>query len=281
MVVVVVLGVAGYLAFIRQPTVDRKLLGGLVLDRTALAELPAKPALSESVPPSHSTFAITRTAARRHPAATAVFAREWYVSSSGPPEVGIVIQLLPDASTASRLRSDEVAQLKNEPSLAEETPTEPKRFSVAGVPGARGVSYILDDATTSAHPPVGTSYTVVLQVGRTVTSELMVTTSTIRDDAIIDEDVRAAARLLDKTEPGFSMVRTTWPLVASLVYVGVTLVAAAAAFLGPEVLVDSTRRRRQLRHAREERRDREQYLARGRRTVRRQRAPAWTQPRRR
>jgi len=280
-VVVLLLAAAGYFVFVRQSTVDRHLLARLVLTRTALSGVPAKAGLSESVLPSQSTFAVTRRAAKRHPSSTAMYAREWYVSSSGPPEAGIVLQLLPDDATASRLVAEEIAQLKRAPSFTEETPTQPETFSVAGVAGARGVSYTLDDATTSAHAPVGTSYTVDYRVGRVAVSELMVSTSTTRDDAAIDKDARAGARLLAANEPGFSLMRTSWPLLASLIYAGATVVVGAGAFFGPELLAERSRRRRQHRHERELRRAREQYLARGRRTVRRQRAPAWSQPRRR
>jgi len=121
----------------------------------------------------------------------------------------------------------------------------------------------------------------VYQLGRVGVSELMVTTRTTRDTGPIVADGRSGYRLLSNEEPGFSIAVTRVPLEASLVYAGVALVLAALALLAPEWVRQWGGRRRQLRHEREVRRAREQYLARGRRTVRRQKAPAWSQPRKR
>lgn len=279
--VVVVLAAVGSFLYIRQTRVDTKLLDRLVITGTALREVPAKAVLSQPIAASQSTFAATRKAARRDPDATGMYAREWYVSSSGPPEVGVVLQLLPDDATARTVYSAVVKELKTAPTLTGETATAAETFSVPGVAVSRGVSYVLDDSTTSAHAPVGTSYTVAYRVGRTVVSELMVTTSTVRDNAAVDTDTRAGARILALREPGFSMVRSHWPWEATLIYAGGAVVVAAALVFAPEFLVGRSRRRRQRHQERELRRAREQYLVRGRRTVRRQRAPAWSQSRRR
>jgi hypothetical protein len=281
-VVVVVVAAIGWYLFIPQSHIERSLLSALVPVHTALApKVPAKAKLSEAINPSQSTFRATRAAARRDPAHTGLYAREWYVVAQGPPEVGIVLQLLPDDATARRVFSAVVAELKTAPTLNQETPTAPEPFSVRGVAGSRGVSWILDDSTTPAHAPVGSSYTVVYRVGRAVVSELMVTTSAVRDTATVAADVRAGARLLARREPGFSMVRTTYPLVASLILAAIASAIAGGLVLLPEPVAARLERRRERRHERELRRAREQYLARGRRTVRRQRAPAWSQPRRR
>lgn len=280
-VVVLALAAGGYFLFIPQTHVERSRLAKLVIDHTALSQVPAKAKLSEAINPSQSTFAATRNAAKRAPGATGMYAREWYVSSSGPPEAGVVLQMLPDTATARTVFAAEVKQLGTKPTLTQETPTNPKRFSVPGVAGSQGISWILDDASTSAHAPVGASYTVVYRVGRVVVSELMVTTSPARDTAAISADAKANAALVARLAPGISLVRTTWPFVASLVFAVVTVVVAAGAVLLPEWFGTQARRRRERHEEREQRRAREQYLARGRRTVRRQRAPAWSQPRRR
>jgi hypothetical protein len=134
---------------------------------------------------------------------------------------------------------------------------------------------------TPSKGTVGTAYKIAYQVDRAVVTELMVSTSPTTDLGPIRTDARNGAALLQRARPGFSFVRTTVPLVATLVYAVVAVAVAGAAVAAPELYVAWRRRRRQHRLEREQRRDREQYLARGRRTVKRQRAPAWSQPRRR
>lgn len=278
--VLIVAGV-GFAIFVPVTKPDGKLLGQLVLTRTALTQVPRKASLSESVPPSQSTFPTTRKAARRDPNATGLYAREWYISSSGPPQVGIVMQLLPTVRQARTVLAAVQKQLPAKPMFSGETAVSPAVFPVPDVPGARGESFVLDDSTTSSHSAVATSYTTAYRVGRVVVSELMVSTSLTRDTRPILADARGGYRLLVSKEPGFSIAATHLPWAASVIYAGVALVLAALAFLAPEWIVRSIRDRRQRRHEREVRRAREQYLARGRRTVRRQKAPAWSQPRKR
>jgi hypothetical protein len=280
-VAVLVLAAVGFGVFIPQTRPDGKLLGRLVIAHTALSEVPHKAALSQSVPPSQSTFAVTRAAAKRNPDNTGLYAREWYISSSGPPEVGVVVQRLPTVAQAKAVLGDIDKQLVTAPSLPDETAVDGAAFSVPGVPGGRGESFQLNDSTTASKPPVGSSYTTAYRVGQVVVSELMVTTTTRRDDTPIDADSKAGYHLLLGKEPGFSMARTRLPLEASLVYLVGALVVAALAVLAPEFTIGTLRRRRRLHQEREQRRAREQYLVRGRRTVRRRRAPAWSQPRKR
>lgn len=279
--VVVVLAAVGYFLFIPQNHIERSLLSRLVVAHTTYSAVPAKASLSEPINPAQSTFSATRQAGKRDPGGTGMYAREWFISSQGPPEVGVVLQMLPDAATARTVYESEVKQLPTKPSLTQETPTESRRFSVPGVAGAQGISWTLDDATASKPTPIGSSYTVVYRVGQVVVSELMVTTSPTPNRSAVVADTKAEAKLVARLGPGFSMVRTTRPLVASLVYGAGAVVVAVGVVLLPEPLVALAGRRRERREQREQRRAREQYLARGRRTVRRQRAPAWSQPRRR
>src|SRR5579875_2622197 len=101
--VVVVAAVVLYLVLIPQTSTDRHLLATLTLTHTADKEVPKGAAVTQAVPGSSSSFAATRAAAKAHPDETSILAREWYISSSAPPEVGIVVQLLPDAATARRV----------------------------------------------------------------------------------------------------------------------------------------------------------------------------------
>jgi hypothetical protein len=278
---VVVLAGVGYAVFLPQSHVDRKLLGKLVIPRTALDSVPHKAKLAQAINPSQSSFAATRKAGKADPGHTGLYAREWYVAPSAPPEVGVVLQLLPTAASARAVLAAVDAQLHTKPQLTQETATAPRSFSVPGVSSARGVSYLLTDNTTHSPNPIGSAYTDVFQEGRAVVSELLVTTSPRRDTATAVADVRAERKLLEERVPGFSMVTTSYPSTATLVYVAAAAAAAAAAVFMPEFAAARLRRRRARHAERELRRAREQYLARGRRTVRRGRAPAWSQPRRR
>lgn len=278
-VVVVVLAGVGYALFMPQTHIDRKLLGNLVIRHTAVGSLPGKAKLAEAIAGSRSSFDVTKKAARVHPDATGLFAREWYVVSGAPPEVGIVLQKLPTSTEArSVLRAVQV-QLGTAPTLSGETASAPQPFSVPGVASAKGVSFLLSDANTRAE--IGTAYTGAFQQGAAVVSELIVETSSTRDPSAAIADMQAGSALLARAEPGFSMVRTTYAFVATLVYAVVTVVAAAGAVFLPEFMARRLRRRRERHEERELRKAREQYLARGRRTVRRGRAPAWSQSRRR
>jgi len=278
-VVVLVLAGVGYTLFIPQSHPNRKLLSNLVIRHTALASVPAKAKLQQAIPGSESTFAVTKRAARQQPDETGLYAREWYVAPNAPPEVGVVLQKLPTSAEASTVLSAVRAEIRTAPILSTERASSPEPFSVPGVPSATGDSFLLIDSNTKAQ--VGTAYSAAYQVGDAVTSELIVSTSTTRDPAAAVADVKAGAALLRQQEPGFSMVVITYPLVATLVYAIVTVVVAAASMFVPEFMGERLRRRRQRHHERELRKEREQYLARGRRTVRRGRAPAWSQSRRR
>jgi hypothetical protein len=260
---------------------DRHLLGRLVITRSATPGVPAKSALAQSVPPSESTFATTRKAAKADPDATGLYAREWYVAANAPPEVGVIVQLLPDPEQARTVLADVRRQLSTAPTLQGETPSGATSFSVPGVVGATGYSFALSDSVAPSKGTIGTAYKVAFRVDRSVVTELVISTSPARDLAPVRTDVRNGAALLRHAGPGFSFVRTSVPVLATIVYAVVAVVVALLAVVAPDFLVTWRGRRRERRLEREQRRAREQYLARGRRTVKRQRAPAWSQSRRR
>jgi hypothetical protein len=278
---VLVLAGIGFAMFVPQSTPHRPLIGRLLLTRTAGPGVPAKAAVSQSIPPADSTFTVTRAAARTDPNDTGLYAREWYVVANAPPEIGMIVQLLPDAAKARAVASKVLGEVSTPPTLQGEKAVSPEPFTVPGVAGAKGYSFLLDDAVQTSKGTVGAAYKASLRVDRALVTELMVTTIPSRDTGPVQRDLRDEAALLGRVLPGFSFVRTTFPPVASSVYWVVAVVLAALAVVLPELLVAWWRRRRERRIEREQRRSREQYLARGRRTVKRQRAPAWSQPRRR
>lgn len=279
----VVLAAAGivFQFWIPQSKFDRHRLAGLVITHTALHGVPPTARIAESVPPAQSTFAATRHAGKAHPDATGIYAREWYLAANSPPETGVVIQVLPDSATAAKVLAGVRTQLTVRPSLQGEASGPPQRFVIPKVPEAQGASFSLTDASTPSKTLIGYAYKASFQVDRGVVSELIVSDSPSFDLGPIRRDVAAGAGLLHRAGSGLSLSRTDLPTMATTVFVVVSALLAVGVVLLPEPLVAWWRRRRQRKAEREDRRAKEQYLARGRRNVRRQRAPAWTQPRRR
>ncbi len=257
---------------------ERTRLSGLIVKHTTVQGLRGRKAkISVSVPASSSTFAVVKHAAKTDPDHTALYETEWYITSSAPPEAGVLVDFLPDAATAHAVLADAVKLLDKPPALQGETGSTPVGFDVPSVPGVRAVYSEL----TAGGQATGYTYTVDFAYGRAVVSELIVSALKTASTTAAVADTRAEYALLQKREPGFSLVTTHLPVVATIVYVIVALVLAAAAYLLPEWLVAERARRRQRRQVRELERSRSQYKARGRRAVRRHRVPAWRQPTRR
>lgn len=280
-VAAVVVAVVVYLVLIPQTRADHKEVGSLVLTRTAVPGVPPKAKINESVDPKQSTFAITRQAAKRDPNHTALYAREWYVTSDAPPEVGVVLQLLPDVSTARSSEKKVAAQLDSGPQLPGLKPGKAEFFSIPGVPGGRGAAFAMNDSNVPAKGTVVYAYKTVFRFDKTIMTELSAVDSSTRSTHAAVADAQAGYRLLAQREPGFSFVHDRYPLVATIVFAVVALVLVAAAVVVPELAVVAVRVRRQRRQARADARARQQYLARGRRTVRGHGAPPWSQPKRR
>ena len=280
-VVATVAAAVVYFVLIPQTTVQHKELGSLMVTRTALNGVPAKAKLSEWVPPSSSTFAVTRQAAKRDPDHTGLFAREWYVSQNGPPEVGVIVQLLPDATTAEKSAGNVRSQLLTAPQLSGEKAGKAQPFSIPDVPDGRGAAFALSDTNVPANGVIGYAYKTVYRFDRAVVSALIADAGKTKSTTAAIADAQAGYRLLEQREPGFSFAHRRFPLVASIVFGVVAAVAVAAAVVVPELTLVLVRRRRERRLQRAQARARQQYLARGRRTVRRHGAPPWAQTKRR
>jgi len=274
--VVVVLAVVVYLLVIPTSQKNEDLLGRLVIGRSSAPGVPSKPSGSQAVPPSTSTFGPVKQAAKGHPGQTGIYEREWDVTASAPPEAGLILEYLPDDSSAAATEAV-VRQkvLSKAPTSNGETSSAPKRFAIPGVAGATAVSYALTDAATKK--PAGFSYATDFRSGRAVVDELMVTTSASRSTAAAIEDAQAEHALLLREAPGFSLSPTRYPTVASIVFVIIALLVVLAAYFGPELAVSARDRQRAHREAKHQEQIRSQYRARGRRAVARHRAPAWRQ----
>ncbi|MGH9028236.1 MAG: hypothetical protein ACRDV4_01260 [Acidimicrobiales bacterium] len=277
--VVAGLAVAGYFWLIPTSHADGKLLGTLLIDHTAAPAVPSKAAVSQSIPPSRSTFSVLKKAAKSEPLQSGLYERAWYVSASAPPETGLLLLYLPDVPGARTALSDGFKQLAATPQFSNETASDRKEFTVASVPGSKAESYALTDKSTGKL--AGYSYSFGFRVGRAVISELMVTSGTKPVRAAAVADAQAEHRLLERKEAGFSLSTRQLPVVASVVYIVVAAAVVAGALFVPEQAVVAVRRRRERHEAKERERVQSQYRARGRRAVKRHRAPAWRQGARR
>jgi hypothetical protein len=277
-VAVVVLALVVYVTFVRTSHPDPQTLSSLVIKQTSQPGLRGRaPSVGTSVPASASTFTPVKLAAKAHPGQTGLYETEWYKSTSAAPEAGIVLTLLPNASSAQATLSYSEQQLTKPLSLQSGTSAGPVPFPVASVPGAHGASFAL----TTSGKPSGYAYEVDFRSGRAVVSDLMVSADKTRSTAAAVADAQAEKALLGRAEPGYSLTQLHTPVVATVVFALVTVAVALAAWFVPEWAVDVSRRRRERRRLREQDRLSSQYRARGRRAVQRHKAPAWRQPSRR
>ncbi len=272
---VVVLAVAGYLLFIRTPHVERKLLADLVVHRISVHGLPAKPFVAHSTSASTSSIAVVRQAAKTDASRTGLYEAAWTSTTNGNLQVGLIVQLLPDSSLARSAFSANEKQF-TKLSLSGLTLSARTAFSVPSLPQARAESYAVSSASTKAAE--GYAYTLLFRVGRVVAGEITRSPGTTRSTSDAISVARAEHALLQRAEPGFSMLRATTPVVSSVVFGVIALLVAAGAFVVPEWAPDALSRRRARHEAKELENARSQYRARGRRTVARHRAPAWRQP---
>jgi hypothetical protein len=277
-VVVVVLAVAGYLLFIRTPHVEHQLLRNLMVHRLSVHGLPAAPSIARSASPSTISVPVLRQAAKTDPDHTGVYELAWGLAKKPNAGLGMVLELLPDARDARTAFGTNVKVYVTNLQVSGSTLSERETFSIPSLPQARAESYAVASSATKA--AAGYVYAVVFRMDRAVVVELMRSLGTrSTSDAI--SVTTAEHAVLQRAEPGFSMVRTPTPVVASVVFWVVAILVAAAAFFVPEWAPDALSQRRARHKAKELENARSQYRARGRRAVRRHRAPAWRQPRRR
>ena len=98
-------------------------------------------------------------------------------------------------------------------------------------------------ASSSTNKADGYAYTAVFQVNRAVVGEVLAF-PTLRPLSDTTKIADAEHALLVRTEPSFSMLRTTAPVLASVIWWVVAVLVAAAAFFVPEWAPDVLERRR-------------------------------------
>jgi hypothetical protein len=136
--------------------------------------------------------------------------------------------------------------------------------------GSFGASFVTAKSSTTS---AASGTAIVFQIDRAVAVEYVQSSTGGLTRANATTIGNAERALMERREPGFSMVQTTKPFVLSVIYSLMSLVA-----IGLVLVVPGRMRQRQLRrHARRDEQARHEYRARGGKQMRRRRPPTWAQ----
>ena len=211
--------------------VQRARLSSLVPDQ-APAGFNKKPASATQVASSDNPFPEVKLAAKGSANSTGSYSIEWTKSSPSNDAVSLIVSVLPSSKDASRVQSQAKGTYLGKQSLKSASYDYVGPVAVPRVAGASAALF----STTGANPPL---VVVAFQKGRAqatafvgVAGPVTSAESTARSVALSEYNH------LGKVLPGFTLTKTTWPVVASIVY---WLVAAAVAAV--VVLLPRTRRR--------------------------------------
>lgn len=277
--VVLVVAAACWALFVSDQHVDTARMATLTVHDPHLAGIRPKPVGGRVLPASASTVGIIRAAERRDPAHTGIYEIGWDATGANPAatNVGLLVQLVPATATARTVLADIHHQYGRTRTVSGDTYTQTASFAVPGVPGARGITYVI---TSSGSTGGGTAQVVSFRAGRVVVLELVQTTSSSFGAPQAVALARAEAAHLHAVGTDLSLAVTTRPFGWSIALAAGAVVVAAAVVLLPEWFLDRHHRRQRRAERRAEERARAERLARGRRSVSRHRAPAWQQRRR-
>jgi len=241
--IVLIAAAALYSQFIPVSHVERTRLAGLLIVKPP-AGMGTKPNNSSEVAAASSPFTGVQAAGKRSPNATGSYTAEWVSPASANDIDQVLASLLPSEADANSVLTEADSMYLTSKSVPQQGYTFKGPFAVPGVPGAHSAQF---STTTSGQFPLGV---VVFRVKQVVvvtfaqqTTEPAATASAVAISA-------AEYQHLVKVAPGFSLVRTTRPLVASIVYALGAVVAAVAVGCLVVVLAWWFRRRRAREAAR-------------------------------
>ncbi len=266
---IVVLAIAGYFVFVPQTVADQQRLDALVVQRSGIAGLPAAPSGSSAGQAAAGLPALA-AAAKSSPASTGTWSTDWI--APGKNAVGaesyLVLDLLPTVKQATTLRGQLVGAY-----LAKSTYTGQKYAETAAfeVPAAKADRLASSAATyrrvKSKTEPAGTITTVVEQVGRAdaIVYVQLGTASRAQATALATSELA----LLRRVEPGFTLISTNYPWLASLLWWVVAAALALIAWGGPKLVVAARERAR----AHQEALARAQFQMRGQKVLKRRGGP--------
>ncbi len=250
--------VAGYLLLIPVTKVDDALLARLVVSSPG-AGLGARPSTRGPLAQGQIPFPVARQAARRQPERAGAYSAEWTGKGPAVTGAGVFLALLPTAAQAGEVRAQAASQYLDAATLGRQGYKVRQRFTVPGVPGATGDTFSsatgAKTTTAAVVVPYQRALTVIFAEGQPATARARAVTLGRRE-----------AALLRRQLPGFSLVATSVPVLASVVYWVVAAVVIVAVAAGPGG-VERRRRRREAARLEAMRRER---LVRGKKVARRQ-----------
>lgn len=256
-----VLAGIGYDRYVVDRTVVRARVARLVVT-TPPPGFTKKPTGSSQVATSSSPFSYFKSAAKTSPSSTAAYSVSWSDPASSSDSATVLVSYLAKPSQAARVESQAVTQFLGSSSFKSENYAFSGPIPVPGVPGGKGSVFTATGKATT--PPVAA---VAFSTGRAQVLVLLGQTGTAAATgataaALAQQEYAHLRRAL----PGFDLVETSVPLVASIVYWAVygTLVLAAVTIpLG-------VRRARRMRADARRRVAQRQHQVRGSKIARRQ-----------
>lgn len=230
--------------------------------------LSVKAPKSTPVPTTQIPFQAAKAAARHTPNETGMVSVQWAPKATNGAGATLLLTLVPAEAEAKKVLTEALTGYTSSKTLKADGYTLKNRFEVPGVPGAHAITFVTGG---SGSTEVGE---VVFRVGRAV-DVVIVDGAGSRSQAAVTTFAQRQHQLLEQELPGFSLVATVLPPLASGLYWGVAVALGLLAVSVPPT-IRWVRRRRRLTRAEVRRRER---LARERNAVKRQaRAPAPRRP---
>jgi hypothetical protein len=265
-IVVVAAGVVAYQLTIPVNQVVRTRLSRLVIAQTGLSGYKKPAASAQAIANASSPIAAVKAARKKNPNNTGSYAREWTSTASSYDLADVLAVWVPTAATAGTTLNQAASSYLGKTSYTTDTYTYQGPLGGSGVPGARGAYY---QAKATKTMPATTLAVTIFRQGRVV---VVVDTLALKSTQARNDNVslaRAQAGHLATVLPGFTLVRTTRPPLATALFAaGTVAVAVCSWFIFS--LVARIRRRRQLRRAA---RARYEVQVRGQKIVKRHRTP--------
>jgi hypothetical protein len=263
LVAVVLLAAAGYDHWIIVRHVDRGRLATLVVT-TPPPGYTKKPVSANQVTTSSSPYSSYQNLVKHAPNRSGAYSVSWADPASSSDSATIMVSLLPTASGGSQVEAQAVSQFLGAGSFKAEKYSLSGPVPVTGVPGARGAVFVATGTSTT--PPVAA---VAFNTGRAQVLELVGQTGT---PASTGATAAALAHTeyvhLAKVLPGFTLVVTEVPLVATAIYWATLAGVLLLALVVPLGVRRARRRRAEARRRTAHR----QHQVRGSKIARRQAA---------
>jgi hypothetical protein len=261
-VVVLTVAAIGYEQYIPIHHLQRARLSRLVVDRPP-GGFAVKPTSSAEVSATSNPFATVKAAAKRSPNSTGSYSIDWAVTGSSTEGASALVSLLPSGSDAAAVQAEAIKAYLGASSFKSNNLSFEGSFSVP-TPSDAGTAAFTSTSSKSEQKVA----VVVFREDRVVFVEFVQETTVAKAEAAATSLAGAEYEHLRQLGSGFSLVVTSWPLEASLIY-GAVAVAIVVAMLSVAPAVSMTRRRRRL--AQEEAARRE-FRGRGRKIARHQAA---------